>query len=81
MAAGAAHGKRRSRARHNARASLAINLIGAVTTGLALIVIIAAKFTGGAWITMLVIPCVIILLLIVKGTTQSSRPNCARTGR
>lgn len=54
------------RARHGARVSLAINLIGAVTTGVALIVIIAAKFTEGAWITMLVIPCVIILLLIVK---------------
>jgi amino acid transporter len=55
-----------SRARHSARVSLAINLVGAVTTGVALIVIIAAKFTEGAWITMLVIPCVIFLLLIVK---------------
>ena len=55
-----------SRARHSARASLAINLVGAITTGVALIVIIAAKFTEGAWITMLVIPCVIILLQIVK---------------
>jgi amino acid transporter len=54
------------RARHGARVSLAINLIGAVTTGVALVVIIAAKFTEGAWITMLVIPCVIVLLLIVK---------------
>jgi hypothetical protein len=54
------------RARHGARVSLVINLIGAVTTGVALIVIIAAKFTEGAWITMLVIPCVIALLLVVK---------------
>jgi amino acid transporter len=55
-----------SRARHNARVSLGINTVGAVTTGIALVVIIVAKFTEGAWITMLVMPSVILLLLMVK---------------
>ncbi|MEZ0171905.1 APC family permease [Microvirga sp. TS319] len=41
---------------------LAINGLGALVTGLALVVIITAKFTEGAWITLLVIPCVILLL-------------------
>jgi hypothetical protein len=56
----------RSRARHSARISLVINTVGAVTTGIALLVIIAAKFSEGAWITLLVIPCVILVLLMVN---------------
>jgi hypothetical protein len=39
-----------------------INMTGALLTGLALIVIVVAKFTAGAWITVLVIPAVIVLL-------------------
>jgi len=55
-----------SRERHGARVSLAINAVGAVTTGIALVIIVVAKFAEGAWITMLVIPCVILLLWMVK---------------
>jgi amino acid transporter len=55
-----------SRRRHAARVSLAINGLGAVTTALALGVIVAAKFAEGAWITLLVIPGVIILLRAIK---------------
>jgi amino acid transporter len=57
---------RTSRDRHRHRASLAINSIGAATTGIALVIIIAAKFLEGAWITLLVIPCFIFLLRTVK---------------
>ena len=39
-----------------------VNAIGAVATGIALIVIIIAKFTEGAWITVLVIPLLYLLL-------------------
>jgi hypothetical protein len=42
-----------------------INATGATTTGAALAVIVIAKFTEGAWITMLVIPFVIALLLVI----------------
>jgi hypothetical protein len=52
--------------RHKHRASLVINAIGAATTGIALAIIIVAKFEEGAWITLLVIPCVILLLRVVK---------------
>ena len=44
------------------RVHLAINAVGAATTGTALVVIVIAKFTEGAWITVLVIPTVIVLL-------------------
>jgi amino acid transporter len=52
-----------ARQRHKRRISLAINTVGAVTTGIALAVIVVAK---GAWITLLVIPCVIVLLKTIK---------------
>lgn len=52
--------------RHKARVSMAINGVGAVTTGIAFGVIVVAKFTEGAWITILVIPCVILLLKIIQ---------------
>ncbi len=38
------------------RARLAINGLGALATGTALLIILAAKFTEGAWLTVLVIP-------------------------
>lgn len=41
---------------------LGVNALGALATGIALLVIIAAKFAEGAWITVLVIPAVILLL-------------------
>ena len=44
------------------RTHLLINGFGAIVTGVALIVIILAKFIEGAWITILVIPGVILLL-------------------
>jgi amino acid transporter len=45
---------------------LAINALGAVCTGAALLVILAAKFVEGAWITALAVPAVIALLTAVK---------------
>jgi amino acid transporter len=54
------------RSRHSHRIHLAINALGAVTTGTALSVIVAAKFLHGAWITVLVIPAVILLLKSIR---------------
>jgi amino acid transporter len=51
---------------HFHRVRLAINAVGAATTALALVVVITAKFAEGAWITILVIPCVIMLLVAIK---------------
>ena len=44
------------------RLRLWINGIGAVSTGLALVIILAAKFTEGAWLTVLVIPLTLMVL-------------------
>jgi amino acid transporter len=43
-----------------------INAVGATTTAIALIIIIVAKFTEGAWITILAIPCTIALLKAIR---------------
>jgi hypothetical protein len=57
---------RTERERHQHRASLVINAVGTATTAVALVIIVVAKFLEGAWITLLVIPCVIFLLRTVK---------------
>jgi amino acid transporter len=62
--AGSRRTRRGSRVRHRAR--FAINGFGAVATGFAVLVIMVAKFTEGAWITILAIPCVIVLLRTIK---------------
>jgi amino acid transporter len=50
---------------HN-QVSLTINAVGAATTGLASLIIIATKFIEGAWITLLVIPAAIVLLKSIR---------------
>jgi amino acid transporter len=45
----------------------AVNLVGAVTTGLVLIVVVVSKFTIGAWIPVVVIPVIAYVLTRVKG--------------
>ena len=55
---------RRQAERHRGR--LAINAAGAVTTAVALAVILVAKFAEGAWIVLLVIPLVIALLVRIR---------------
>ena len=57
----AAHWRREKQGRAD-RARLWINGVGAVSTGLALAIILAAKFTEGAWLTVLVIPLTLLLL-------------------
>jgi amino acid transporter len=56
---------RRSRG-HRFRSSMFVNGLGALATGITVCVIIVAKFTEGAWITVLVIPALIMLMLGVR---------------
>ncbi|MBU6429969.1 MAG: APC family permease, partial [Cyanobacteria bacterium REEB65] len=44
----------------------AVNGVGAVATGVALVVVLVAKFVAGAWITMLLIPAVLYLFVRTK---------------
>jgi amino acid transporter len=48
------------------RKKLAFNALGAVVTGVALVVIVAVKFLAGAWITVLVLPSAALLLFRIK---------------
>lgn len=61
----ALHRGGKTRRRWSDQMRLALNAVGAVATGAALLVIIAAKFLEGAWITLLVIPATVQLLAMI----------------
>jgi amino acid transporter len=46
--------------------SMFVNGLGAVATGLTVIIVLIAKFTEGAWITLLLIPGLILIMVVVK---------------
>lgn len=52
------------------RRSMLLNLIGAIATGLTVLVVIVAKFSEGAWITLIVIPA---LLFTMYGVNRHYR--------
>ena len=45
---------------------LFLNGLGAVATGITLLIILVAKFTSGAWLTAILIPVLILLMLSIK---------------
>ena len=45
---------------------MVVNGIGAVATGITLVVVLVAKFLDGAWITAILVPALILLMLAVK---------------
>ena len=61
----AMHWRREGRG-HADRARLGINGLGAVATGTALAIILVAKFTEGAWLTLLIIPLTFLLLRLTR---------------
>jgi amino acid transporter len=61
-----AEGQEAPRERRGIRLRMAVNGFGALATGTTLLVIVAAKFVEGAWITVLVIPLTLLLLKAVK---------------
>jgi amino acid transporter len=55
--------------RHGGRGSgrsMAINAVGALATGLTVCVVLVAKFMDGAWITVILIPALILLMYSVR---------------
>lgn len=56
---------RKQRGRH-ARGSMVINAVGATATGLTVIVVAVAKFTEGAWITVGLIPMLLLLMTCIR---------------
>lgn len=57
---------RKQAERRAVRAHLLTNAAGALTTGTALAIIVAAKFSHGAWITLVVVPATILLLRSIR---------------
>jgi len=48
------------------RRSMLVNGLGAVTTAVTVLVVAVAKFAAGAWVTVLLIPAMIILMLAIR---------------
>jgi len=49
-----------------ARQSMLVNGLGALATGITTLVVLVAKFTEGAWITLLLIPALLALMIAVR---------------
>ncbi|HVX67610.1 MAG TPA: APC family permease [Bryobacteraceae bacterium] len=56
---------RKQKGRH-ARASMAVNALGAAATGATVLVVAAAKFTEGAWITLALVPALLVLMVGIR---------------
>jgi amino acid transporter len=59
---------------------LCINAIGALVTATALVVIVVSKFAEGGWITIIAIPCVILLLKAIRRYYDSVSSRLRETG-
>src|SRR5260370_28630593 len=60
-----------------ARHSMIVNGIGAIATGVTVMVVLVAKFVEGAWITVLLIPIMIITMMAVKRHFKSVQRQIA----
>ena len=65
------------RARHGVQLKRFVNGLGAVATGIALVIIILAKFVEGAWITILVIPLLFWLMQTIRHRLTRCGASCA----
>jgi amino acid transporter len=61
------HGTTERAARRSIHRSRAINAVGAVFTGLVLVIVLITKFTHGAWIVVLAMPLVFALMKAIQG--------------
>ena len=48
------------------RRALAVNALGAATTGLVLVIVLVTKFTHGAWLVVLAMPVVFVLMTMIN---------------
>ncbi len=59
--------------------SMTINLIGAITTALVLVIVLMTKFTHGAWMVVVAIPLLVLLMHSIRrhydGVSKSLRPK------
>ncbi len=57
---------KRMEAHKGRRWHMFVNGIGAVATGITTIVVLVAKFAAGAWVTALLVPVLILIMMVVK---------------
>jgi amino acid transporter len=62
-----------------ARRYMLVNGIGAITTGITVVVVLVAKFVEGAWITVILIPIMIAAMLATKRHFESVRRQVEQT--
>jgi amino acid transporter len=61
---------KRTGGRH-ARHSIVVNAVGATATGITVVVVLAAKFTEGAWITVIMVPLLLAAMVAVRRHYES----------
>ncbi|MEO6294264.1 MAG: APC family permease [Candidatus Limnocylindria bacterium] len=59
------------------RRGLAINGLGAVTTGVIVLIVVESKFLSGAWMVVIAIPLLVILMLAIRGHYRSVNQGLA----
>ncbi len=78
-------GRRGREAARGWRRSMAVNAVGAVATGVVLVVVLATKFTRGAWIVVAAMPLIVLGFRSVKrhydAVARALRRGAARPGR
>lgn len=62
----ALHGPQTRPNRHHIVYGLCINALGALVTAAALLIIVATKFAEGAWVTLLAVPCTLLILRSIR---------------
>ncbi len=53
---------------------MAINGLGAICTAVTLVVVLVSKFAEGAWVTVLLIPVLLLLFVERAGPTTARSP-------
>jgi len=66
---------------HGIRARMAVNAVGALATGLVTVLVVATKFTQGAWIVLLVLPPLVVAFLQLRARHERLERQLAAPGR
>jgi hypothetical protein len=57
-----------------------INGLGALATGVTVLIVCISKFTGGAWITVIMIPLIVVILLRIRSHYQAIASHLSLRG-
>src|ERR1035437_134065 len=60
------HWKKQGDSHKGRRWHMCVNGIGAIATGITTLIVLAAKFTSGAWMVALLVPMLIVLMVVIK---------------